>query len=187
MAWFDLEISKQRYGKIIKELGEKYRPIQTSFKFEKKGIDYFTSFKDLDGDKVDIKFEAYRAKCYEVGFAYGREGVKFKDVPMDHYLRIIYTVIAAVKQFLNEYDPGELKITGQDKTKTDKRSYDEQKVNIYLTIASHNIDDAKYKIHISGNILYVDKIDFEKQKESYAKLQERFEYVMKIIENRNKK
>lgn len=179
MAIWNLEISKQRYGKIITEIGERYQPLQTEFEFIPKVFDFVAYFDDLDGDKVQIKFEKASRKVYNVGYSYSDNNTKkHKTVPLSHLMKIIYTVIAAVNQFLKEKDPDRLEVFGDDKVPTDKRDFDGQKNRMYFTILTHNIDDTKYKMSLATDKLYIEKRDHDAEDKVNEKLQEWFDYLV---------
>ena len=147
MVIWTFEISKKRHGKLITEIGERYRPIQTEFKFIPKIFDFNASFKDLDGDEIRVTFEKIERNAYNVVYRYTDDNTKqSKIVPADHLLQILYTVIAAIKQFLKDKDPDRLEVFGDDKTNISGKDFKGQKNRIYLTIAAHNIDETKYKM-----------------------------------------
>jgi hypothetical protein len=131
------------------EIGQLVSPYQTSFDFEDRNDMVKTVFKDDQGNIIDVRFHRFKegSNSFEVEFTVnGFSGEAFKT-NTKHFFKIVSTVVQAINQFIEEYQPSQLWIEGFDKP-----GKEGQKSPIWMQYAKVNIkaDDYTLGTHLKG-------------------------------------
>jgi hypothetical protein len=128
------------------------RPFKTSFNI-RPGFeaDYETeSFKDLQGNAVDIFFLESGEDTYEVDFQVNVNSFKASGVEysLGDYTSLLATVAAAVTQFLSNYEPYGVVFRGADDFASVSKNPNKkgQKDRIYDYFITQLGDNEKYKL-----------------------------------------
>ncbi len=128
------------------------RPFKTSFKIS-PGFEaaYETeSFKDLQGNTVDIFFLESGEDTYEVDFQINGNSFKASEVEysLGDYASLLATVAAAVTQFLDKYEPYGVVFRGADDFASVSKNPNKkgQKDRIYNYFITQLRDNENYKL-----------------------------------------
>ena len=128
------------------------RPFKTSFNI-RPGFeaDYETeSFKDLQGNAVDIFFLESGEDTYEVDFQINGNSFKASEVEysLGDYASLLATVAAAVTQFLDKYEPYGVVFRGADDFASVSKNPNKkgQKDRIYNYFITQLRDNENYKL-----------------------------------------
>lgn len=149
-------VKKTLLVNILKEitLSELFdsKPFKTSFSI-RPGFEaaYETeSFKDLQGNTVDILFLESGEDVYEVDFQINGNSFKASEVEysLKDYTSLIATVAAAVTQFLNKYQPYGVVFRGADDFASVGKNPNKkgQKDRIYDYFITQLGDNENYKL-----------------------------------------
>ena len=128
------------------------RPFKTSFNIS-PGFEaaYETeSFKDLQGNTVDIFFLESGEDTYEVDFQINGNSFKASEVEysLGDYASLLATVAAAVTQFLDKYEPYGVVFRGADDFASVSKNPNKkgQKDRIYNYFITQLRDNENYKL-----------------------------------------
>lgn len=140
------------------EIGQLVQPYEKDFLFIEKGIDILIEFKDDQKNNIKVIFHRFKegSNGFEIEFTInGFSGEAFKT-DTKHFFKIISTVIQAINEFIEKYQPTQLFIEGLDK------EYKEgQKNKIWLQYIKVNLNADDYVIgnHKNGFMIQNNKIN----------------------------
>jgi hypothetical protein len=140
------------------EIGQLVQPYEKDFLFIEKGIDILTEFKDDQKNNIKVIFHRFKegSNGFKIEFTInGFSGEAFKT-DTKHFFKIISTVIQAINEFIEKYQPTQLFIEGLDK------EYKEgQKNKIWLQYIKVNLNADDYVIgnHKNGFMIQNNKIN----------------------------
>jgi len=123
------------------EIGQLVQPYETDFYFSEKGNMVYTDFKDDQRNNISVRFHRFKedSNSFEVEFAVnGFSGEAFKT-ETKHFFKIISTVVQAINEFIEKYQPTQLFIEGADKI-----GKEGQKDKIWVQYAKVNLDADGY-------------------------------------------
>jgi hypothetical protein len=123
------------------EIGQLVQPYETDFYFSEKGNMVYTDFKDDQRNNISVRFHKFKedSNSFEVEFAVnGFSGEAFKT-ETKHFFKIISTVVQAINEFIEKYQPTQLFIEGADKI-----GKEGQKDKIWVQYAKVNLDADGY-------------------------------------------
>jgi hypothetical protein len=125
------------------EIGQRVQPYEKDFLFSEKGIDILTNFKDDQQNNIDIMFHRFKegSTGYEVEFTINNRSVEAFKTDLKHFFKIISTVVQAINEFIEKYQPTQLFIEGEDKP--DKLG---QKNNIWIQYIKVNLKADEYVV-----------------------------------------
>lgn len=130
------------------EIGQRVSPYDTDFWFYEKGNTISTDFNDDQKNRVTVKFHRFKegSDSFEVEFdVNGHSGEAFKT-NLNHFFKIISTVVQVINEFIEKYQPTQLFIEAFEKTgKTN------QKHKIWVQYAKVNLKADGYVIGNQGN------------------------------------
>lgn len=136
------------------EIGQLVSPYQTSFDFDETYRTYAidTMFRDDKGNDVEVRFHRLNfleeeSNSFEVAFIVNGFSAEAFKTDTKHFFKIISTVVQAINQFIEEYQPSQLWIEGFDKP-----GKEGQKDAIWMQYAKVNIkaDDYTLGTHPKG-------------------------------------
>ena len=125
------------------EIGQLVQPYEKDFLFNEKGNIIYADFKDDQRNNISVRFHRFKegSNSFEVEFAInGFSGEAFKT-DTKHFFRIISTVIQAINEFIEKYQPTQLFIEGSDKP-----GKEGQKDKIWIQYAKINIKADDYTL-----------------------------------------
>ena len=125
------------------EIGQLVQPYEKDFLFNEKGNIVYADFKDDQRNNISVRFHRFKegSNSFEVEFAInGFSGEAFKT-DTKHFFRIISTVIQAINEFIEKYQPTQLFIEGSDKP-----GKEGQKDKIWIQYAKINIKADDYTL-----------------------------------------
>jgi len=125
------------------EIGQLVQPYEKDFLFNEKGNMVYADFKDDQRNNISVRFHRFKegSNSFEVEFAInGFSGEAFKT-DTKHFFRIISTVIQAINEFIEKYQPTQLFIEGSDKP-----GKEGQKDKIWIQYAKINIKADDYTL-----------------------------------------
>lgn len=137
------------------EVGQLVQPYEKDFLFNEKGNMIYTDFKDDQKNDISIRFHKFKegSTGFEVEFnVNGYSGEAFKT-DTKHFFKIISTVIQAINEFIEKYQPTQLYIDAFNKP--DKEG---QKNKIWMQYAKVNLKADDYVIGDQGNGFGIQKI-----------------------------
>jgi hypothetical protein len=123
------------------EIGQLIQPYEKDFLFSEKGNMIYTDFKDDQKNNISVRFHRFKedSNSFEVEFAInGFSGEAFKT-DTKHFFKIISTVVQAINEFIEKYQPTQLFIEGADKL-----GKEGQKDKIWIQYAKINLDADGY-------------------------------------------
>jgi hypothetical protein len=127
------------------EIGQRVQPYEKNFVFVEKNIDIFTEFQDDQKNNIKIIFHRFKegSESFEVEFTVnGFSGEAFKT-DTKHFFKIISTVVEAINEFIDKYQPTQIFIEGYDKL-----GKQGQKDRIWLQYAKVNLKADNYTLGI---------------------------------------
>jgi hypothetical protein len=132
------------------EIGQLVSPYQSSFDFENRNAMMIrTDFRDDQGNNIEIRFHKFkhRSNSFEVEFMVNGFSAEAFKTSTKHFFKIVSTVVQAINQFIEEYQPSQLWIEGYD-----KQGKVGQKDAIWMQYAKVNIkaDDYTLGTHPKG-------------------------------------
>ena len=132
------EIQKQLFLQEIFDSS----PFKTEFTFFDSGHEIkCESFKDNQGNNIQIIFHKLNSEFYEIDFTVNGSSYENTDInySIKEYTSLISTVFKCIEQFINEYSPKGLHIEGEDSLTKQDIGKKGQKNTIYK-YALQNID-----------------------------------------------
>jgi hypothetical protein len=132
----------------LQEIGQLVQPYETDFWFSEKGNMIYTDFQDDQKNNISIKFHRFKegSTGFEVEFTVnGHSGEAFKT-DTKHFFKIISTVVQAINEFIEKYQPTQLYIDAFNKP--DKEG---QKNKIWMQYAKVNLKADGYIIGNQGS------------------------------------
>ena len=125
------------------EIGQLVPPYQSTFEFEDRGHWFITVFKDDEGNTIDVRFHRFKqgSNSFEVEFVVNGFSAQAFRTNTKHFFKIISTVIHAINQFIEKYQPDQLFIEGFDKP-----GKQGQKDTVWLQYAKVNIKADDYTL-----------------------------------------
>ena len=132
----------------LQEIGQPVQPYETDFWFSEKGNMIYTDFQDDQKNNISIKFHRFKegSTGFEVEFTVnGYSGEAFKT-DTKHFFKIISTVVQAINEFIEKYQPTQLYIDAFNKP--DKEG---QKNKIWMQYAKVNLKADGYIIGNQGS------------------------------------
>ncbi len=123
------------------EIGQLVQPYEKDFLFVELGNIIMTEFNDDQKNRVRIKFHKFKegSNSFEVEFDInGFSGEAFKT-ETKHFFKIISTVVQAINEFIEKYQPTQLFIEGADKL-----GKEGQKDKIWIQYAKVNLEADNY-------------------------------------------
>jgi hypothetical protein len=99
------------------EIGQRVQPYEKDFWFNEIGNTIRTEFNDDQKNKIRVKFHRFKEESdsFEVEFdVNGYSGEAFKT-DTKHFFKIISTVVQAINEFIEKYQPTQIFIEGEDK------------------------------------------------------------------------
>lgn len=132
----------------LQEIGQLVQPYETDFWFSEKGNMIYTDFQDGQKNNISIKFHRFKegSTGFEVEFTVnGHSGEAFKT-DTKHFFKIISTVVQAINEFIEKYQPTQLYIDAFNKP--DKEG---QKNKIWMQYAKVNLKADGYIIGNQGS------------------------------------
>ncbi len=136
------------------EIGQLVQPYEKDFLFSEKGNMIYTNFKDDQRNDIDVRFHRFKegSNSFEVEFNInGFSGEAFKT-DTKHFFKIISTVIQAINEFIEKFQPIQLFIEGSDKI-----GKEGQKDKIWLQYAKVNLNADGYVIGNTHNGFSIQK------------------------------
>lgn len=133
--------------KKLQEIGQRLIPFQKEFEFTQGLQGIQSEFDDPQNNKIKVIFYEIKSSCFEIDFEVN--GTSFgDDVKMEvkQFFLIISTVVECVNNFIQEFDPNQLKIQGSDKT-----GKEGQKDKIWMEYIKVNIKDNNYIFGIESD------------------------------------
>lgn len=130
------------------EIGQLVQPYEKDFWFSEKGNMIYTEFKDDQKNIIDVRFHKFKegSTGFEVEFTVnGHSGEAFKT-DTKHFFKIISTVVQAINEFIEKYQPTQLYIDAFNKPNKEG-----QKNNIWIQYAKVNLKADGYVIGNQGN------------------------------------
>lgn len=125
------------------EIGQLVQPYKKDFLFSETGNTIMSEFNDDQKNRIKIKFHRFKegSNSFEVEFDInGFSGEAFKTETR-HFFKIISTVIQAINEFIEKFQPTQLFIEGSDKP-----SKEGQKDKIWTQYAKVNIKADDYTL-----------------------------------------
>lgn len=125
------------------EIGQLVQPYEKDFSFNERANTIFADFKDDQRNNISVRFHRFEkgSNSFEVEFGInGFSGEAFKT-DTQHFFKIISTVIQAINEFIEKYQPTQLFIEGADKL-----GKEGQKDKIWLQYAKVNIKADDYTL-----------------------------------------
>ena len=128
---------------LLREIGELVEPYQKKFTFIESGNTIKTEFPDGNGNKIQVYLHRFKtgSKSYETEFNVNNMSISRFKTTNTEFFKLISTVIHAINQFIVEYGPTQLYVSGDDTA-----GKEGQKNNIWLQYAKVNIKDSNYVI-----------------------------------------
>jgi hypothetical protein len=99
------------------EIGQRVQPYEKDFWFSEKGNMIYTDFRDDQRNDISVRFHRFKegSDSFEVEFAVnGYSGEAFKT-DTKHFFKIISTVVQAINEFIEKFQPSQIFIEGEDK------------------------------------------------------------------------
>lgn len=136
------------------EIGQLVQPYEKDFLFSEKGNMIYTDFRDDQKNDIGIRFYRFKegSTGFEVEFMINRQSGEAFKTDTKHFFKIISTVVQAINEFIEKYNPTQLFIEGLDKE--DKLG---QKNNIWLQYAKVNLKADDYTIGNHKNGFMIQK------------------------------
>jgi hypothetical protein len=125
------------------EIGQLVQPYETDFLFSEKGNMVYTDFRDDQRNDIRVMFHRFKEESdsFEMEFTVnGYSGEAFKT-DSKHFFKIISTVVQAINEFIEKYNPTQLFIEGEDKP-----GKQGQKDRIWIQYAKVNIKADDYTL-----------------------------------------
>lgn len=142
-------------SEILDELFDS-NPFKSNFNFSLNNSNdvVVTPFKDLQDNEIRIIFYNEGNNLYELDFMINNTSFKDWDVTytLGEYSKLLSTVASATSQFLEEYSPVGLKISGVDDFRKvqNKEKAQGQKTRIYDYFISQIEDKGEYMVDKSA-------------------------------------
>jgi hypothetical protein len=136
------------YEQTLLEIGQLVQPYEKDFLFSEKGNMIYTDFKDDQKNEINVRFHRFKegSKSFEVEFSINNLSVEAFKTDTKHFFKIISTVVQAVNEFIEKYQPTQLFIEGLNKPGKEK-----QKDKIWLQYAKVNLKADGYVIGNTHN------------------------------------
>ena len=125
------------------EIGQLVQPYKKDFLFNETENTIMSEFNDDQKNRIRIKFHRFKegSNSFEVEFDInGFSGEAFKT-ETKHFFKIISTVIQAINEFIEKFQPTQLFIEGSDKP-----GKEGQKDKIWMQYAKVNIKADDYTL-----------------------------------------
>ena len=134
--------------KKLFEIGELQKPYFDWFHFDKDGQQISTTFKDHEGNNINVYFHPMGVKTpsYEVEFTVNGHSKESFITNHAHFFKIISTVMGAINQFIKEYKPYQLLVEPDEKL-----GKENQKSKIWIQYAKMAIKDDGFILSKSPN------------------------------------
>lgn len=132
----------------LQEIGQLVQPYEKDFVFGERENTIMTEFNDDQRNRVRVKFHRFKegSDSFEVEFDMnGHSGEAFKT-NTKHFFKIISTVIQAINEFIEKYQPTQLYIEAFE-----KQGKIDQKNKIWIQYAKVNLKADDYIIGNQGN------------------------------------
>jgi hypothetical protein len=127
------------------EIGQRVQPYEKDFLFSEKGNMVYTDFKDEQQNDISVRFHRFKegSNGYEVEFTINNQSVEAFKTDLNHFFKIISTVVQVINEFIEKYQPTQLFIEA-----TNKPGKEGQKDKIWLQYIKVNL---KADGHVIGN------------------------------------
>jgi hypothetical protein len=118
------------------EIGQRVQPYEKDFLFSEKGNMVYTDFKDEQQNDISVRFHRFKegSNGYEVEFTINNQSVEAFKTDLNHFFKIISTVVQVINEFIEKYQPTQLFIEA-----TNKPGKEGQKDKILQYIKGYNI------------------------------------------------
>jgi hypothetical protein len=128
---------------ILTEIGQLVTPYKRKFTFTELGNTISTEFIDDAGNTVKVYLHRFKtgSTSYEAEFNVNGMSISKVKTTKTNFFKIISTVIHSINQFIDEYNPTQIYISGDDTI-----GKEGQKNNIWLQYAKVNVTDSDYVI-----------------------------------------
>ena len=135
------------FQKQIIEIGQRVKPFQTNFAFEKISTGYESKFSDANDNKVSVRFYLLKSRNpdysgYEIDFSVN--GTSFgtgRKMEIKSFFSIISTVVECINRFIEKFNVSQLLINAYD-----KEGKVGQKEKIWREYVLQNITDTGFVV-----------------------------------------
>lgn len=127
----------------LQEIGQRVQPYDSNFSFTEIGNMIRSDFRDDQRNDISVRFHRFKegSNGFEVEFTINNRSVEAFKTDMKHFFKIISTVIQVINEFIEEYNPTQLFIDGEDKP-----GKEEQKDKLWLQYSKVNLKADDYMI-----------------------------------------
>ena len=127
----------------LQEIGQRVQPYDSNFSFTEIGNMIRSDFRDDQRNDISVRFHRFKegSNGFEVEFTINNRSVEAFKTDMKHFFKIISTVIQVINEFIEEYNPTQLFIDGEDKP-----GKEEQKDKLWLQYSKGNLKADDYMI-----------------------------------------
>jgi hypothetical protein len=125
------------------EIGQLVQPYEKDFKFDEIGNTIRTEFNDDQKNRIRVSFHRFKegSESFEIEFDINDYSGEAFKTDTKHFFKIISTVIQAINEFIEKYQPIQIFIEGEDKP--EKQG---QKDRIWIQYAKVNIKADDYTL-----------------------------------------
>lgn len=136
------------------EIGQRVSPYDTDFWFEERGNIIYTDFNDDQKNRVTVKFHRFKegSSSFEVEFDINGHSVEAFKANLNHFFKIISTIVQIVNEFIEKYTPTQLFIEA-----INKPGKEGQKDKIWLQYIKVNLKANGYVIGNQGDGFSIQK------------------------------
>jgi hypothetical protein len=130
------------------EIGQRVQPYEKDFLFSEKGNMVYTDFRDEQQNDISVRFHRFKegSNGYEVEFTINNQSVEAFKTDLNHFFKIISTVVQVINEFIEKYQPTQLFIEA-----TNKPGKEGQKDKIWLQYIKVNLKADGYVIGNQGD------------------------------------